>query len=1139
MERTDTFIDDELLIPSGDGAKREPSEASTEYPWDDQFGQLMLGLPDGTPDSKAEQTPTEPSEPTSSYRGGSTTTITSHTTTTSESSTTTAIGSIVSGKRKAHSPPVGSGEGASHKRPRIDSFEDAEDNPAFSDSTTERPYVIAHNVHAQACMDARELPWGIQWELGRLVSSGRYKWSDLSPEALDRLKGTCKDVAPFVEGLLRGPRPQESGRNGRIFANEFSARAPWEELDRENIALQYSDYGCLGTVPKALEPSLPKDWYGGKVVFTMRLFRPLGPDKKPSQKLCFELLQPELGSSSRFTRRFGSDFVIRVRIHKDVFYDSKMIQLVNDACFRPFVVNGRVFRFFHVNKERNAFLAATNERYHLGRIAERRMPNRMSIWEFFNWHNPLDYNCNQSIAKWAARFSLGLSNSVPGILLESSQICHIDDVVSEAWDGVGKPPSEMDMTDGCGYINRTALEMLHSRLGHWERRPVALQVRVCGAKGLLLEHPGKAENALEHPHVWLRPSQTKIKHAPHGPLDPAHRTIEVLRAAHMRTPVRLSKESVINLAENGVPHECFRALMRASLVEAVDALVGDWLSENAMLRLWDAVAREGGVMAARSARQAAGLARVRGLRAFDVDDDDDDEEGGEGRVRSSAWWADEISGCPSSLEETVLVMLDSGFRPDEEYVLSQKLHEVTKKAIKSQVSKGRVIVPMGCSAFIVPDPTGKLQPGQIYFRSSHFNLKTPEGELKDKVLGPALVMRNPVKLSRDVQKVEVVNVPELDNYFDVIVFPVQGPHSLASLLGGGDYDGDKVEVIWEPEIVAAFTNADLKLSEMPPDFMDSFKRENKSVESVLQDVSSKSTDARVHEFQSYLMGPMRDSPVVGTYSGLHDNAMYAFGYNDPRTVRLAHMFCATLDGSKTGMSVRPEVYRRDRDQFWSSRAPEWKVLKERDERRRETSASAIPGLQISVTESQPLIKRGEGLGRFVMDYLWHAMEKMSCEQFKRVEGVFKALSHERDEALTQPWRDAHRRAALVGETMLAELTAIEEHVRACYEHHKAEVMDSNFTKQKIEKRQDMLRELSAEFAGVPTAFVFFSEQEAARVRASYAYYYDYEHRSCPSRFPWNVAMRTLCDIKANATGRHKTMTEYFYHVSEVRKSVRK
>ncbi|TFY59667.1 hypothetical protein EVG20_g7698 [Dentipellis fragilis] len=1135
MQRTDTFIDDELLIPSGDGARREPSEASTEYPGDDQFGQLMLGLPDGTQESKADQTPTEPSEPTSSYRG-STTTITSNTTTTSESSTTTAIGSVVSSKRKAQSPPVGARDGVSHKRPRIDSFEDAEDSPALDDSTTESPYIIAHNVHAQACMDARGLAWGVQWELARLVSSERYKWSDLSPEALDRLKGTCKEVAPFIEDLLRSPRPQESSGNGRIFSNEFSARAPWEELDREATAFGYSEYGGLGTIPDARHPSLPEDWYGGKVAFTMRLVRPLGPDKKPLQKLSFELLQPELGSSCRFARRLGSDFIIRVRIHKDIFYDSKMLPMMMDTFKRPFVVNSLVYRFFYANKERHAFLMATNERYHHGRITQHKLTNRMSMWDFLNWCNPPEYNRFQTIAKWTARIALGLSNSVPGILLESSQICSEDDITSEAWDGVGKIPSEMDMTDGCGHINRTALEMLYSRLGHWERCPIALQVRVCGAKGLLLLHPEKAENALKDPRVWVRPSQTKIKYAPDRPLDPAHRTIEVLRAAHMRTPVRLSNESIINLAENGVPHECFRALMRASLVEAVDALVGDWQGENAMRSLWRAVWREGGVMAARQAREAAGLARVRGLRAFDVEDEDDDEEGGEGRVRSSAWWADEISGCPSSLEETVLGMLDAGFRPDEEYVLSQKLHEVTKKAIKSQVSKGRVIVPMGCSAFIVPDPTGKLKPGQIYFKSSHYNLKTPEGGLKDKVLGPALVMRNPVKLSRDV---EVVNVPELEDYYDVIVFAIHGPYHLASLLGGGDYDGDKVEVIWDPDIVSTFTNADLKLSELPPDFMESFKRENKSVESVLQDISGMSIAECVREFQSYLMGSMRDSPVVGTYSGLHDNAMYAHGYNDPRTVRLAHMFCTTLDGSKTGLSVRYEVYRQDKDEFWSSRAPEWKVLKEREDRRRETSGSTVPGLQMGVTESQPLIKRGEGLGRFVMDDLWYAMERMSCEQYKRVEDVFKALSHVRDDVLTHPWREARERAVLVGEGMRAELDTIEAHVRACYEHHKEEVMDSNFTKQKIEKRQDMLRELSAEFASVPITCLYFSKNEVGRVRASYAYYYDYEHRTCPSRFPWNVAMRTLCDIKASATGRHKTMTENFYHVSEVRKSVRK
>jgi len=178
----------------------------------------------------------------------------------------------------------------------------------------------------------------------------------------------------------------------------------------------------------------------------------------------------------------------------------------------------------------------------------------------------------------------------------------------------------------------------------------------------------------------------------------------------MRTQVRLSKEAMINLAENGVPHSAFDQLLRESLEGVVTPLL-DWDGPDAMCRLWAAVAREGCVLGARAARQAAGMARVRGLRGFDPDERDaddfgDDDENGISEAppkqQSSAWWSDEVSGCPSSLEETVLVFLDSGFTPMKNPILAQKLRAVIKKAIKSHASKCRIVIPMSCAAFIVP-----------------------------------------------------------------------------------------------------------------------------------------------------------------------------------------------------------------------------------------------------------------------------------------------------------------------------------------------------------------------------------------------------------------------------------------------------
>jgi hypothetical protein len=57
------------------------------------------------------------------------------------------------------------------------------------------------------------------------------------------------------------------------------------------------------------------------------------------------------------------------------------------------------------------------------------------------------------------------------------------------------------------------------------------------------------------------------------------------------------------------------------------------------------------------------------------------------------------------------------------------------------------------------------------------------------------------------------------------------------------------------------------------------------------------------------------------------------------------------------------------------------------------------------------------------------------------------------------------------------------------------------------------------------------DEVIARVKASYAYKYDYDlqfDKSKGSSFPWDVAMRELGDIKARATGGHKTVIGDFY-----------
>lgn len=46
----------------------------------------------------------------------------------------------------------------------------------------------AHNTSVKQAMDTRGLPWGVQWEIARLISLGHCSWNDISMQALDFLR---------------------------------------------------------------------------------------------------------------------------------------------------------------------------------------------------------------------------------------------------------------------------------------------------------------------------------------------------------------------------------------------------------------------------------------------------------------------------------------------------------------------------------------------------------------------------------------------------------------------------------------------------------------------------------------------------------------------------------------------------------------------------------------------------------------------------------------------------------------------------------------------------------------------------------------------------------------------------------------
>ncbi|KAM6492722.1 RNA dependent RNA polymerase domain containing protein [Amanita muscaria] len=1094
----------------------------------------------------------------------------------------------------------------------------------------ENVHIIAHDslIHDPIS----KLPYGTQYLLAYYISSGQLSVSKLMNGFLNELQGSSVQANEQLSKLfkrddIRSSSPLEE----QMFAQEFATNSPWQELDKEEEVLARHPFAGLGN-----HSDYP-GWYGGKVAFRGKVAK----DGDRSYRVVLD--DVALGSSCRFARRFGSKSLIRIKVPDSIFYDSN--NSLNEFFQNSFIIWNHVFQTLYA-KDNNVFLV---------RVDCEMLPDRSihkvpgTSWEeYLAWFNPLDKNMKQPVSKWAARFALGFSNSVPGPSICTENILVEDDVVSA---------EGSEMTDGCGFCNFKLLAHIREHF-ELEKIPTAIQFRLGGYKGMLIlrvddDHVTTAEDPFK---IWVRPSQTKIRGQPS---DPGHNTLDLLRTSYIRTPSQISPETIINISENSFSrtenpvHQALPELMEKALTEMVESLTV-WEGEDAMYRLWANVDRAGGVSSMRRAREIVGQQRFKGLGYKDYEDEDEDEDDkqidkeSDGDLdsmrgkRSTAWWPDQVSGCPSSLEETVMYLLDGGFTPQKCPILREKLQKVVETKIESKIEKMKIVVTHSATAFAIPDPFGVLEPDEIQLKSTNYNLKMPNGTMSNMVLGDVLVGRNPCKVPSDMRKVKAVEHPRLYKYTDVIVCPIKGKRRFIDYLAGGDYDGDTLLTIWEPSLVDPFSNADERFSLEPeavnPNSEKScFLAPKETVAEFLECLKQlTSAEGRRAEVQKHLLGALRGTQLVGKYSVLHDNAVYKHGYSSPQAVLLAYKFCKVLDGPKSGLRLKDGVMKQDlRDFGGNTIGPAWKDPK----RKKNAGPSNLTYLQRSAT--------GYIRGAFIMDRMQEASKDLSASLFRRTQELFAPLGweeiHDRD--LERPWveecerverelkeakevsitkADSDAAAAAVplhssagssssSSTITADssnntlagssatitttdttsiklviaqakerdLERIRQHVIRCYKLHENTVKalasskrhresltkrrssgthrdeggggdssnigviegGADFTNLPITRRQDILRKVSKEFHEGPKPEemqVYTSEMEIARLRASFAFIYDLEcnkRRRKWSRFPFDVAARELCAIKASAAGPWKTVKGSFYEKFKMAKMI--
>ncbi|KAH8834926.1 RNA dependent RNA polymerase-domain-containing protein [Flagelloscypha sp. PMI_526] len=1050
--------------------------------------------------------------------------------------------SSVLGKRKAdalETSPISS----TRKKVKLENH-----HTIYIQPNKELPIFIAQNKFIEATIQEHSLSFGTQWELARLSSHGFLDADKLKdPRLLNELKGSNAVAAANTASLVcNGETKAEEKPSDK----ENSARTPWAELDKELAALAQDEFAGLGH-----SPYFPQ-WYGGRINFLAKLdVYKRGVNERTTKRSHDELeyrivlSSPELGPSNRTTRRFGSWSLIRVKVPQPLIRSRN--QKLSEYFMSPFVIFGTVYRAFCA-KDENVFLIRTNEIIDSQGLA-RPGPlgaSGLTLDSFINWANPLQYNQNQLMCKWAARFALVLSNSVPGPQLEEHEILDEPDIVNTHPD----TKEESDMTDGCGFTARAVAVDMYNSL-HLPSVPSAFQVRLGGSKGLVAAH---GDYSLSR-QVRIRPSQLKIRYDRSKPLDPAHRILDVLRTNHLRHPARISAEIIRALEDCGVPADVFKDLFERNVKETFDALTR-WAdpqyekneTEEMVRDLWVAVEKTEGVVGARKARLMSGTGegRLRGFAEKEDEDDDGDDDGVDGDVtaqRSVAWFPDPVSGSPSSLAETVMSLLDSGFTPRNCPVVLEKLEKIVGKMIERKTSKIQFDVPESLSAFVIPAPDGiVLGRREIFVKSSRHMFKTAEGVDTDILLGDVVITRNPCKVASDVQKVQAVDCPALHHLVDVIVCNVADHRRLLDFLSGGDYDGDRCIVIYDRHIVDTFKQADDKFSKPSPSVALAFDRDTLTVKQFLVDSERRSLTETRCALQKYVLGALRDTSTLGTYSTYHDNAVHKLGYSDRVTVNLAYKFNVLMDSAKSGHILKDKVFKADRAAHSHSIGPAWKEQERKLKKKSRTSFG-------NTSNSGPLVRDLSKPRQFhrgrdeIMNILFqHAAHARQC-YLQKLDTTFKTPALFRgfrppDHHLDQPWHDheelAKKRAAQGNHGLQNDLTKLKIHVEAIYDFHKERIKmkddgGTGFTMLPIVQRQDILRSCSKRFATYPSIDdmeVITDSALVARLCASYAYCVDwYRHgRSKCTRFPYDVAFRELCKIKADAVGPSKTMLTSFY-----------
>jgi hypothetical protein len=483
-----------------------------------------------------------------------------------------------------------------------DLFPEIFDTPVIDDNSwkpipsrpEEEQTVLVHPINRyQQLFWQRDIRFHVLWELQRrMAQQNIVVWGDLNVSDLAILQGSVADAVPKIELVMQagaqraiwkqedqlGTRPTGSklrAREAEIskilesqpYTGSDAARRMCTEADREELSIRAKD----GKGSYSDDP----DWkYGGKLIYTVyirpvekgkkarpaaddrpriELHRQIETDSPTRLGFSMELRPPTMtGKSFHLARKYGSRRILNLKF-ADIKSPKARQEMFDLFDGRRFVLAGRVYRAWSAATDKSSCIAIEVNDSIPGLplpVSKRTDPTMPCFIDQLASSNDLTLKPAQAMAKWASRPQLLLSDSYPAMRLLPSEVEVIDDIVV---DGLAGPAStEQTLTDGCGLMTEAVARQIGLRLPSSHGRPCVVQMRLMGAKGLLVLMTAEQEMLYSGKKVILRKSMVKSLTSTN---DTSRNILEVVRCGHsvLKTKAGLPSEAIIALNSRGVP----------------------------------------------------------------------------------------------------------------------------------------------------------------------------------------------------------------------------------------------------------------------------------------------------------------------------------------------------------------------------------------------------------------------------------------------------------------------------------------------------------------------------------------------------------------------------------------------------------